>query len=85
MLKLYIGEEFTVQAEYDETDWLQVGKVVSWGSVLFPYLFSPYLREAELEEDYHSFKIGGTSTTKKCKVSIKSSKKNQGAKKKKWD
>lgn len=29
MLKLYIGEEFTVQAEYDETDWLQVGKVVS--------------------------------------------------------
>ena len=51
---LYAGKEATVRTEHGTTDWFQVGKGVSQGCILSPFLFNFYaeyiMRNAGLEE-----------------------------------
>ena len=51
---LYTGQEATVRTEHGTTDWFQIGKGVSQGCILSPYLFSLYaeyiMRNAGLDE-----------------------------------
>ena len=58
---LYAGQEATVTTEPRTTDWFQIGKGVSQGCVLSPYLFNLYavyiMRNAGLEEAQAGFKI----------------------------
>ena len=51
---LYAGQEATVRTEHGTTDWFQIGKGVSQGFILSPFLFNFYaeyiMRNAGLEE-----------------------------------
>ena len=39
---LYAGQEATVRTGHGTTDWFQIGKGVSQGYILSPYLFNFY-------------------------------------------
>ena len=39
---LYTGQEATVRTRHGTTDWFQIGKGVSQGCILSPYLFNLY-------------------------------------------
>ena len=39
---LYAGQEATVRIRHGTTDWFQIGKEVSQGCILSPYLFNLY-------------------------------------------
>ena len=58
---LYAGQEATVRTGHGTTDWFQIGKGVSQGSILSPCLFNFYaeyiIRNAELEEAQAGIKI----------------------------
>ena len=60
---LYAGKEATVRTEHGTTDWFQVGKGVSQGCILSPFLFNFYaeyiMRNAGLEETKAGIKIAG--------------------------
>lgn len=60
----------TFQIAHGETQWLQVGKVVQQGYILFSYVFNLLaeyiLREARLEEDENGFKTGRTNIINLC-------------------
>lgn len=43
-INLYIGEEFIVQAKYDETDWLQVGISSELKLCTFPLFIQPIFK-----------------------------------------
>ena len=58
---LYAGWEATVRTGHGTTDWFQIGKEVSQGSILSPCLFNFYaeyiMRNAGLEESQAGIKI----------------------------
>ena len=58
---LYASQEATVRTGHGTTDWFQIGKGVSQGSILSPCLFNLYaeyiMRNAELEEVQTGIKI----------------------------
>ena len=60
---LYAGQEATVRTVHGTTDWFQIGKGVSQGCILSPYLFNLYaeyiMRNAGLEEAQAGIKISG--------------------------
>ena len=60
---LYAGQEATVRTGHGTTDWFQIGKGVSQGSILSPCLFNLYaeyiMRNAGLEETQAGIKIAG--------------------------
>ena len=60
---LYAGQEATVRTGHGTTDWFQIGKGVSQGCILSPYLFSLYaeyiMRNAGLDEAQAGIKIVG--------------------------
>ena len=60
---LYAGQEATVRTEHGTTDWFQIGKGVSQGSILSPCLFNLYvkyiMRNTGLEEAQAGIKIAG--------------------------
>ena len=62
---LYADQEATVRTEHGTTDWFRIGKGVSQGYILSPYLFNLYaeyiMRNAELEEAQAGIKIAGRS------------------------
>ena len=51
---LYAGQEATIIARHETTDWFQIGKGVLQGYILSPYLFNLYaeyiIGNAGLEE-----------------------------------
>ena len=51
---LYTGQEIALRTEHGTTDWFQIGKGVSQGSILSPCLFNLYaeyiMRNAGLDE-----------------------------------
>ena len=59
---LYAVQEATVRTGHGTTDWFQIGKGVSQGSILSPCLFNLYakyiMRNAGLEEAQAGIKIG---------------------------
>ena len=60
---LYAGQEATGRTEYGTTDSFQIGKGVSQGCILSPWLFNVYaeyiMRNAGLEEAQAGIKIAG--------------------------
>ena len=60
---LYSGQEATVRAGHETTDWLEIGKEVHQGCTLSPCLFNLYaeyiMRNAGLEETQAGIKIAG--------------------------
>ena len=60
---LYAGQEATVIAGHETTDWFQIGKGVCQGCILSPCLFSLYteyiIRNAGLDEAQAGIKIAG--------------------------
>ena len=58
---LYAGQEATVKTRHGTTDWFQIGKGVSQGCILSPYLFNLYAeyikRNAWLDEAQAGIKI----------------------------
>ena len=60
---LYAGQEATVRTGYGTTDSFQIGKGVSQGCILSPWLFNIYaeyiMRNAGLEEAQAGIKIAG--------------------------
>ena len=60
---LYAGQEATVRAGHETTDWFQMGKGVRQGCMLSPYLFNLYaeyiMRNAGLDEAQAGLKIAG--------------------------
>ena len=62
---LYAGQEATVRTGHGTTDWFQIGKVVSQGCILSPYLLSLNLyaeyimRNAGLDEAQAGMKTAG--------------------------
>ena len=60
---LYAGQEATVRTGHETTDWFKIGKGVSQGYILSPYLFNLYaeylMRNAGLEEAQAGIKIAG--------------------------
>ena len=58
---LYAGQEATVRTRHGTTDWFQIGKGVSQGCILSPYLFNLYAeyikRNAWLDEAQAGIKI----------------------------
>ena len=60
---LHAGQEATVRTAHETTDWLQIGKGVSQGSILSPCLFNPYaeyiMRNTGLDEAQAEIKIAG--------------------------
>ena len=58
---LYAGEEATIRTGHGTTNWFQIGKGVSQGSILSPCLFDLYaeyiMRNAGLEEAQAGIKI----------------------------
>ena len=58
---LYAGQEATVRTGHGTTDWFQIGKGVSQGYMLSPYLFNRYaeyiLRNTGLDEAQAGIKI----------------------------
>ena len=63
---LYAGQEATVRTGHATTDWFQIGKGLSQGCILSPYLFSLYaeyiMRNAGLEEAQAGIKIAGRNS-----------------------
>ena len=63
MRNLYAGQEATVRAGHETTDWFQIGKGVRQGCVLSLCLFNLYaeyiMRNAGLEEAQAGIKIVG--------------------------
>ena len=63
MRNLYAGLEATVRTGHGPTDWFQIGKGVSQGCILSPYLFNLYaeyiIRNARLDEAQAGIKIAG--------------------------
>ena len=62
---LYAGQEATVRAGHETTDWFQIGKGVRQGCLLSPCLFNFFaeyiMRNAGLEETQAGIKIAGTN------------------------
>ena len=60
---LYAGQEATVRTGHGITDWFQIGKVISQGCILSPYLFNLYaeyiMQNASLDEEQASIKLQG--------------------------
>ena len=60
---LYAGQEATVRTGHETTDWFQIGKGVSQGYILLPWLFNLYveyiMRNAGLKEAQAGIKIAG--------------------------
>ena len=60
---LYPGQEATVKTRHGTTDWFQIGKGVSQGCILSPYLFNFYaeyiMRNTGLDEAQAGIKIAG--------------------------
>ena len=60
---LYAGQEATVRAGHEATEWFQIGKGVCQGCILSPCLFSLYaeyiMRNAGLDETQAGIKIAG--------------------------
>ena len=60
---LYAGQEAIVKTGHGTTDWFQIGKGVSQGCILSPYLFNLYaeyiMRILVLEEAQAGIKIAG--------------------------
>ena len=60
---LYAGQEATVRTGHETTDWFKIGKGVSQGYILSPYLFNLYaeyiMRNSGLEEAQAGIKIAG--------------------------
>ena len=58
---LYAGQEATVRAGHETTDWFQIGKGVCQGCILSPYLFNLYavyiMRNAGLDKAQAGIKI----------------------------
>ena len=63
MGNLYTGQEATVRAGHETTDWFQIGKGLRQGCILPPCLFNLYaeyiMRNAELDEAQVRIKIAG--------------------------
>ena len=57
------GQEATVRTRHGTTDWFQIGKGVSQGCILSPFLFNVYaeyiMRYAGLHEAQAEIKISG--------------------------
>ena len=64
---LYAGQKATVRIVHGTTDWFQIGKGVSQGCILSPYLFTLYavyiMRNAGLEEAQAGIKMPGEIST----------------------
>ena len=62
---LYAGQEATIIARHETTDWFQIGKGVLQGYILSPYLFNLYaeyiMRNAGLDEAHTGIKIARRS------------------------
>ena len=60
---VYAGQEATVRTGHGTKDWLQVGKGVHQGCILFPCLFNLYaeytMQNARLDEAQAGIKIAG--------------------------
>ena len=60
---LYAGQEATVRTGHRTTDWFQIGKGVSQGCILSPYLFNLYAEyiiwNAGLDESQAGIKTAG--------------------------
>ena len=60
---LYAGQEATVRAEHERTNWFQIGKGVHQGCILSPSFFNLYaeyiMRNAGMEETQAGIKIAG--------------------------
>ena len=60
---VYSGQEATVRTGHRTTDWFQIGKGVSQGRILSPFLFNFYseynMRNAGLEETQAGIKTAG--------------------------
>ena len=60
---LYAGQEATVRTGHGTTDWFQIGKEVSQGCILSPWLFNLYaeyiMRNAGLEETQAESRLPG--------------------------
>ena len=60
---LYAGQEATVRAGHETTDWVQTGKGVCQGCILSPCLFNLYaeyiMRKTGLDEAQAGIKIAG--------------------------
>ena len=60
---LYAGQEAAVRTEHGTTDWFQIEKGISQGSILSPCLFNLYaeyiMRNARQEEVQAGIKISG--------------------------
>ena len=60
---LYAGQEATVRTRHGTTDWFQIEKGISQGSILSPCLFNLYaeytMRNAGLDEAQAGIKIVG--------------------------
>ena len=63
---MYAGQEATVRTGHGTTDWFQIGKGVSQGSILSPCLFNLYadyiMRNARLDEAQGRINIAGGNT-----------------------
>ena len=62
---LYAGQEATVIAGHEKTDWFQIGKGVRQGCILSPWLFNLYaeyiMRNPGLDEAHAGIKIARRS------------------------
>ena len=60
---LYAGQEATVRAGHETTDWFKIGERVRQGCILSPYLFNSYaeyiMRNARLNKGQARIKIAG--------------------------
>ena len=63
LINLYAGEEVTGRTGHGTTDWFKIGKGISQGCILSPYLFNLYavyiMQNAGLEEAQAGIEIAG--------------------------